>query len=97
MDREQAEAIVATRLQAMKLDGGDEAVVLLEETMEEPFGWVFFYQSRRYLETGKFEHRFAGNAPFIVDRDSGELFTTGTAKPIAEYIAEYAARRGRHA
>lgn len=61
-------------------------------TREADFGWVFFYQSRLHLETGALRHALAGNAPLIVDRDSGDIVTTGTAHPIEYYIAEYESR-----
>ena len=31
----------------------------------------------------------AGNAPYIVNRHTGEIRTTGTAQPIEQYIEEY--------
>ena len=35
----------------------EEDVIIDEsQTIEEPFGWVYFYNSRRYLETGDFRH-----------------------------------------
>jgi hypothetical protein len=60
-----------------------------EQTIEKPFGWVFFYDSKAFLETGNFESTILGNAPIIVNRRTGELHVTGTAKPIEEYIADY--------
>ena len=57
------------------------------ETIEKPFGWVFFYNSKKYLETGELREMLAGNAPFIVDKSNGEIKETGTEKPIDEYIS----------
>lgn len=59
------------------------------QTIEKPFGWVFFYNSKEYLETGDFRSMLAGNAPFIVNKINGDLHVTGTEKPIQEYIADY--------
>jgi len=67
-------------------------VLLLQHTIERPFGWVFFYTSRLYRETGEARYALAGNAPFIVNRRSGEVVITGTARPVEQYIAEYEAR-----
>ncbi len=33
--------------------------------------------------------RLAGNAPFIIDKDSGEIHSLGTAKPLEEYLQDY--------
>jgi hypothetical protein len=64
-------------------------VVLDERTIERTWGWVFFYNSKRYLETREIRYALAGNAPYIVNRYTGALSVTGTAHPIEHYIAEY--------
>ncbi len=60
-------------------------------TIEKPWGWVFFYNSQRYLETRDDQYQLFGNAPFIVNKLTGEIRGTGTAKPIEFYISEYEA------
>lgn len=52
-------------------------------------GWYFFFQSREYLETGDFSTQLAGNSPFIIDKDSGEIHDLGTAYPIEKYLQDY--------
>jgi hypothetical protein len=66
-----------------------ECVILDDETIEKPWGWVFFYQSKEYLETGDFVYMLAGNAPYLVNRHTGEIIKTGTAEPIEYYIEQY--------
>jgi len=70
----------------------DEIIILDDETIEKEFGWVFFYTSRKFLETGNVLHALVGNAPIIVDKN-GTLHMTGTSKPIEEYIREFEAKR----
>jgi hypothetical protein len=65
------------------------AVILDEETLDRPYGSVFFYQSRAYLESGALMHQLVGNAPIIFNRFSGELKNTGTAKDVHTYLSEY--------
>ena len=65
-------------------------VLIDEYTQEESFGWVFFYQSKKYLETGDFRHALAGNAPLIITR-TGELHVTGTAEPLERYLERFRA------
>jgi Immunity protein 35 len=48
-----------------------ELAIRGEPTMETEFGWIFFGNSKKYLETGEFQHTIPGNAPFIVDRGMG--------------------------
>ncbi len=58
---------------------GDEPAVIDEATKEEDFGWVFFYNSKRYLETKKILFALAGNGPVFVGKDSGEVTMLGSA------------------
>lgn len=52
-------------------------------------GWYFCLESYRYFETGNFSSKLAGNAPFIVDKDSGEILELGTAYPLEKYLQDY--------
>ena len=63
--------------------------LLPEETVEKEYGWVFFYSTRRYVETGDELYSLAGNAPFLVTKNSGELHVFGTARPLEDYLEEY--------
>lgn len=45
------------------------------------------------FETGDEAARLAGNAPFIVDKGSGEIHSLGTAKPLEEYLQDYEIKR----
>lgn len=66
-----------------------DGVILDELTLDRPYGWVFFYESRAFVETGNEGERYVGNAPMIFDRVLGEYRLTGTAHPIEHYLAEY--------
>jgi hypothetical protein len=41
------------------------------------------------VETRNFLYALGGNGPYIVNRYTGEVRVTGTARPTEEYIAEY--------
>lgn len=72
---------------------GDSLVILHERTLEKPWGWVFFYTSKQFQETRDFRFALAGNAPYIVERETGRLIETGTAMSLDEYIANYELRQ----
>jgi hypothetical protein len=55
------------------------------------YGWVFFWDSREFIETKNPRKRIAGNAPVIVDRVDGEVRVTGTAEPLEYYLSKYEA------
>lgn len=69
-----------------------ELVLLDDETITEDFGWVFFYNTKRFQETGDFIDMLGGNAPIIIDKVNGEVTETGTACDIQYYIEEYRAK-----
>ncbi|HEX8670643.1 MAG TPA: YrhB domain-containing protein [Longimicrobium sp.] len=88
IDLELAQRLALNHLAAYERQGNTRLVLLGDRTRELPYGWVFFYQSRRYVETGDPREMLAGNAPLLVTR-SGELYETGTAHPLETYLREY--------
>lgn len=64
-------------------------VVLDEQTIDKEWGWVFFYNTSEYSESGKSDDDLLGNAPYIVNKNTGEIIETGTAYNIEHYIREY--------
>jgi hypothetical protein len=72
-------------------------VILDEATIERDFGWVFFYDSSRHIETGDLSDAPAGNAPIIVNKRDGSLHVTGTYKPVLEFIEAYERTGNPHA
>lgn len=80
----------ARRLAEAKLDtaaGPGGVVIVVDE--EFPVGWVFFWNSARFAQTGELRDSLAGNAPVLVDRRDGSVHFTGTARPVEEYIERY--------
>lgn len=59
---------------------------------EYDFGWVYFYDGSKHIETGDARDAVTGYAPLIVDRSDGQLYITGTAMPTEYYLNEF--RRG---
>ncbi len=85
---EQARQIAIEQI-AKAIGDTDPFGIIDSATIVRPYGWVFFYQSRRYLESGDELEMVAGNAPLIVNRFTGAVTVTGTAHPIGLYLAEY--------
>ena len=83
----------ALELVSKQLDGKSsdnvQYVVVNESTIEKPFGWVFFYQSKKFLETGIFMHRLAGNGPVFVNKMTGEIDFFGSLPPFEVILADY--------
>lgn len=61
----------------------------LAATIEKSYGWVFFYNTRRFLETGEFLARLGGNAPILIEKATGTVYVMGTAHPVQYYLDDY--------
>lgn len=91
------EAIAAAEA-FLNADGEDiEAAIMRDATLEYEFGWVFFYNSREYLETKKFEDMLVGNAPLIFEKTTGRIVETGTAEPVETYVEAFRKTGDPHA
>jgi hypothetical protein len=90
---QRARAIAADHLSAVT----PPVDIIDAATQEHEFGWVFFYNSRRYLETGEFSYALAGNAPLLIERLSGRLWTLGTARSVEFYLDNFRRSGDPHA
>ena len=45
---------------------GIELVILDAHTIAKPYGWVFFYNSKKFVESGDFLDSTVGNGPMVV-------------------------------
>ncbi|MFZ5443871.1 MAG: YrhB domain-containing protein [Myxococcota bacterium] len=69
----QARAVALAQLSARQA-GVREPLALLDDlTREEPFGWVFFWNSARFAQTRKPGDGLPGSGGFVVERGSGVL------------------------
>lgn len=79
----------------------EDSYVPVQIVRDEEFsdGWYFCYESKEYMDTEKFSARLIGNAPLLVDRDSGELFVLATSQPVKmsveDYVSQKRALRGK--
>jgi len=89
MTKDEARAIALTYVQDVSVEADFEAVLLDSMTMERSFGWVFFYDSKKHVETGDFQYAVAGNAPIVVTRFDGAIHVTGTALPLETYLERF--------
>lgn len=71
------------------LDGPVNQVVVEDQTVERVFGWVFFYTTRRYLETGNISDVILGNGPLVVHRADGSFEHLATSVPPQRAIEIY--------
>lgn len=90
---EQARELAENELRQRYGESAESLAIDDRATREEAFGWVFFYETKKYLNDGDPDGRLVGNAPIVVDRD-GELHLTGTGEPLEYYLEQIRAKLG---
>ena len=78
---------------ARLIEEGDEAVINDALTLAKPYGWVFFYNSREFYESGNPLDGFGGNGPAVVTHE-GAVHLLGSSQSVGDSLAELEAARG---
>lgn len=91
--KEQAKIIALQLLKDNSRPGSPAVVIADAATREFEYGWMFFYQSERYLQTLDLKYRLGGNAPIIVDKLNSSAHFTGTRLKQDFYIDQYCKHR----
>lgn len=94
MEFETAKALALERINKNYHDPDDSLVLLEDMTISKPYGWVFFYDSKRHTETGSFLHMLGGNGPIVVEAKSGKISLLGSARAPEIEVAELEKKRG---
>jgi hypothetical protein len=82
-----ARSLVAAVLAEMEPRARTELVIDDRETRAEDWCWVFFYNSRAYVEDGDVIKALAGNGPIVVEKATGRVHVLQTATPVDEQLA----------
>ncbi len=88
---QEAEKLVWIHISGYELPKGDEWIIVQDETIRKDWGWVFFYTSKKWRETGDLSFAVAGNAPLLIEKNTGNVLVTGTARETEYYIKNYEA------
>ena len=83
MNKEIAERLAETRLAGMRERHGKEIDIC--EVEERQTAWVFYYNTRAYLE-GDFMEGLIGNGPVVVPKDGSEPWLATSAAPIEDLV-----------
>ena len=64
-------------------------IILNDKIIDRPEYWVIPYTSTMWQETEDMPYALIGNAPIIVNKQSGKMTETATALPIEVYMEDY--------
>jgi hypothetical protein len=85
---DQAKALAEKTVATLGAASGDEFDIIHNKTIHASEGWIFFYNSKEFIETGDRSSALAGNGPIFVDRN-------GDARLLPSAVPWEIAIRGR--
>jgi hypothetical protein len=88
IDIRTARALARHQVATLAVDSGLDLVVTPDSTLATDVGWVFFYESRRYLDSRDVHDKLLGNAPLLVTR-AGAVHLLGTERPVEAYLDDF--------
>ncbi len=75
---------------------GEPLVIIERETIEKEYGWIFFYNTKSFVEQGDVSNALAGNSPLVCEkRDASIHFLGSTALPTETLIKAYEESRDK--
>lgn len=73
----------------------DETLLILDsETIHKPYGWVFFYNTKTFIETNDFIYALGGNGPIILLSEDNSLHMLGSGRPPKVEIRAFEEEKG---
>ncbi|MBD2491579.1 YrhB domain-containing protein [Aulosira sp. FACHB-615] len=93
IDKETAASIVKEYITREIPVSDDELVIIHERTIEKQWGWVFFYQGKRWVETNDRRYKILGLYPIVIEKEDGTLNYLTLLKTIEESIQAYEEKR----
>ncbi|MFB6455594.1 YrhB domain-containing protein [Chitinophaga sp. Hz27] len=73
----------------LKQNSRYELAWLFDTPKEFEYGWVFFYQSKKFVETRNPMYGLGGNGPIIINKFDGSVRKLRSARNSAYYIDQY--------
>ncbi len=74
MDSQTARELAADFLRENVVVSGEEILIDESNTRETEHSWIFYYNTRTFLETRELRHALAGNAPVVVDKETRKTY-----------------------
>jgi hypothetical protein len=90
MTQAEAQAIVQNYLDKEWATIAPDVEIMADKTIQKEYGWIFFYQPKKYIETKKLREMLIGNCPILV-KHSGETVLFPTFQPVDKSIRMYEA------
>ncbi len=95
IDKETAKKMATEFINSSSTDEeiNNDLIIVDKATIEKPYGWIFSYDSRKFLDTGDFTYSILGNGPIVVDKETMEVRELGGGPYVERFISEYEKNR----
>jgi hypothetical protein len=88
----EATHLAADHVKALNAGCSEEFALAADQTLERDQCYVFFYNTKRFLETHDDRYRLAGNGPILVSKLDGYLQAYGSSRPVEALVSEFERR-----
>ena len=88
IDAHTARGLARHQIATLAVDSGLDLVLCPDLTRETDVGWVYCYESRRFLDTRDEHEKLMGNGPILVTH-GGEVHLLGTERPVDDYLDDF--------
>lgn len=89
ISQKEAQQLVLSYLAGAPQPANDSYAIVEHETIEKPWGWVFFYSSKKFLTTGDLNYASASYPPLFVSNKGGKVLVGGMDEEVHYYIRKY--------
>lgn len=93
INKDRARNIAMEHILAQISVSGDEIVIMDDKTIETNWGWIFFYQGKRWIESQDRRYKILGLYPIVIEKNDGSLHFLDVAGSLEECVREYEQRR----
>ena len=88
LDLESAKKKVLAYLDSRYKIKNDALVIREDFIVSKDYGWIFSYESKRFLETGEFRYRRVSNYPLLIFKNSGKIYPVNTTDDLEKLVKE---------
>ncbi|MEM7590495.1 MAG: YrhB domain-containing protein [Cyanobacteria bacterium P01_A01_bin.83] len=82
LNKEQAIKIIARSLP-------ENMDIIQDATIETDYGWVFFSQTKKYIESGDFRYKAIGSGGTLVEKYTGNMYKFGSGFSLKDNLKIY--------
>lgn len=94
LNQQEARERVLKYLNKSYHNSNDEIVILDKHTVERAYGWIFFYQSKKFIQTENISYMLIGNGPIVIEKIDGKTHCLGSGYyKLEDEIRDFEIRR----